>query len=253
VAYVRQAILDAQYESRLDKAFRAGTPAPRPSNDPFRRALLPLVNGEIPAWFVASTERQINRVADITKEMGLKAPVIVGAQEGWRVIPALKASGATAVVSLDWPAPNSVTGSVFRTGVGGGEGAGGRGGNAPTTPPTGGGRAGAGAGPATAENAEVRGNAAALIKAGVPVVLASFGGESGAVFRDRIRSTIEAGMSADDALRATTMAPAALLGITAAVGTIDVGKLANLVVVTGNDLFASGTPIRHVFVEGRLY
>ena len=60
-------------------------------------------------------------------------------------------------------------------------------------------------------------------------------------------------MSADDALRATTVAPAALLGITAAVGTIEVGKLANLVVVSGNDLFASGTPIKHVFVEGRLY
>ena len=48
-------------------------------------------------------------------------------------------------------------------------------------------------------------------------------------------------MSADDALRAATVAPAALLGITAAVGTIEVGKLANLVVVTGNDLFASGS------------
>ena len=49
------------------------------------------------------------------------------------------------------------------------------------------------------------------------------------------------------------MTPATLLGISAAVGTIEVGKLANLVVVTGNDLFASGTPIKHVFVEGRLY
>ena len=36
-------------------------------------------------------------------------------------------------------------------------------------------------------------------------------------------------------------------------GTIEVGKLANLVVVSGNDLFASCTPIKHVFVEGRLF
>ena len=55
------------------------------------------------------------------------------------------------------------------------------------------------------------------------------------------------------ALRAATVTPATLLGITAAVGTIEVGKLANLVVVTGNDLFAAGNPIKHVFVEGRLY
>ena len=241
VAYVRQSILDAQYEARLDKAFRAGTPGARPSNDPFTRALVPLATGEIPAWFVASTERQITRVAAIVKEMGLKTPVVVGAQEGFRVIPALKASGATAVVSLDWPQASSVTGYAFRTDTGsaggGTGGGGGRGRGAANSP----------------ADMEIRANAAALARAGVPVVLASFGGESGATFRDGIRATIEAGMSADDALRASTVAPAALLGITAAVGTIDVGKLANLVVVNGNDLFASGTPIRHVFVEGRLY
>ena len=60
-------------------------------------------------------------------------------------------------------------------------------------------------------------------------------------------------LSADDALKAATVTPAAVLGVTAAVGTIEVGKLANFVVVTGNDLFAAGTPIKHVFVEGRLY
>jgi imidazolonepropionase-like amidohydrolase len=229
VAFIRQAYLDAQYELRLDKAMKAGVPGARPSNDPFRRALMPAAANEMPSWFVASTEREMTRVAAIAKEMGLKSPVVVGAQEGWRAVPTLKQSGATAVVSLNWPAPDSVTGNAFtQVGL-----------TAATMKP--------------ATQADVRGNAAALAKAGIPVALASFGGESGATFRDRIRSTIEAGMSADDALRAATVAPAALLGITSAVGTIEVGKLANLVVVTGNDLFASGNPIKHVFVEGRLY
>ena len=66
-------------------------------------------------------------------------------------------------------------------------------------------------------------------------------------------ATIAAGLSADDALRATTVTPAALLGISAVVGTIEVGKLANLVVVSGNDLFAANTPLKHVFVDGRIY
>jgi imidazolonepropionase-like amidohydrolase len=139
--------------------------------------------------------------------------------------------GATAIVSLNWPNPNTVTGATFKNPIGGGTATG----NDP------------------AELAEVRGNAAALIKAGIPVALSSYGGETGATFRDRIRSSIEAGLSPDDALRAVTVTPAAVLGITAAVGTIDVGKLANLVVVPGNDLFASAVAIRHVFVEGRLY
>ena len=136
-------------------------------------------------------------------------------------------------MSLLWPSPDSITGREFLA--------------------VGSGKTGIAPASTAADTNEVRANAGALAKAGVPVALASFGGLSGATFRDRIRSTIAAGMSADDALRAATVTPAALLGVTSAVGTIEVGKLANLVVVMGNDLFASGTPIKHVFVEGRLY
>jgi len=233
VAFIRQAFLDAQYEARVDRALKAGTPGARPSNDPFRRSLMPAAMNEMPSWFLASTERQITRVSEITSELGLKNPVIVGVQEGWRAMPMLKRTGATAVVSLLWPSADSITGREYLA-VGSG-----RSGIAPPAD-------------AAAIN-EVRANASALVKAGVPVVLASYGGESGATFRDRIRMTIEAGMNADDALRAATVTPAALLGITSMVGTIDVGKLANLVVVPGNNLFAAATPIKHVFVEGRLY
>lgn len=233
VAYIRQSYLDAQYQSRLDKAFKAGTPGPRPSADPFERALIPAATNEMSSWFVASTERQIVRVSEIAKELGLKGPVVVGAQEGWRVASNLKAIGATAVVSLQWPSADSITGRPYLA-VGSGKT-----GTAP---------------PATAEETkEVRANAAALVKAGVPVALASFGGESGTTFRDRIRTTIESGMSPDDALRAATVTAAAVLGISAAVGTLEVGKLANFVIVTGNDLFAATNPIKHVFIEGRIY
>jgi imidazolonepropionase-like amidohydrolase len=163
----------------------------------------------------------------------LKNPVVVGSQEGWRAIPALKRMGATAVVSVNWPSPDSVTGRVFQAiGIG-------KSGTAPAL--------------TAADTNEVRGNAAALIKAGVPVALSSFGGASGANYRERIRLAIAAGLTPDDALRAATVTPAALLGVTSAVGTIEVGKLANVVVVSGNDLFAAGSPIKHVFVEGRIY
>jgi imidazolonepropionase-like amidohydrolase len=233
VAFIRQAYLDAQYEARVDKAFKAGIPGARPTNDPFARALVPAATNAIPSWFVANNERQIFRVADIATEMELKNPVVVGTQEGWRAIPALKRMGATAVVSLMYPDPAQVTGRIFLAYGLGKSG----------TPPA----------VTASDTNEVRGNAAALLKAGVPVALASYGGTSGADFRDRIRQAIAAGLSPDEALRAVTVTPAALLGVTAAVGTIEVGKLANVVVVNGNDLFAAGTPIKHVFVEGRLY
>jgi imidazolonepropionase-like amidohydrolase len=233
IAYIRQAFLDAQYEARVDKAFKAGVPGGRPANDPFRRALMPAATNEMSSWFVASTERQITRVGEIAKEMGLKSPVVVGTQEGWRVIATLKSAGATAVVSLQWPSADAITGREFLA-VGNGK--------TGTAPPA-----------TAADVAEVHANAAALSKAGIPVALASYGGESGDTFRDRIRATIEAGMSADDALKAATVTPAAVLGISAVVGTIEVGKLANFVVVSGNDLFAATNPIKHVFIEGRLY
>jgi imidazolonepropionase-like amidohydrolase len=232
VAFIRQSYLDAQYEARLDKAMKAGTPGARPTNDPFARALMPAATNEMPSWFVASGEREITRVAEIAKEMGLKSPVVVGAREGYRSVPTLKAMAATAVVSLEWPPADSVTGHAFLLhGIGRSE-------TAQVNDPA-----------ATA----VKANAATLVRAGVPVALASFGGQSGATFRDRVRASIEAGLSPDEALRATTITPAAVLGISGSVGTIEVGKLANLVVVSGNDLFAAGTPIKHVFVEGRLY
>lgn len=233
IAYVRQAFLDAQYEARLDKAMKAGTPGARPSNDPMRRAMMAAATNEMSSWFVSSTERQISRVVEISKEMGLKTPVIVGVQEGWRMIPAIKSANLTAVVSLQWPSADSITGREFLA-VGSGK--------TGTAPPA-----------TAAEITEVRANAAAMAKAGIPVALASYGGESGNTFRDRIRQTIEAGMSPDDALKAATVTPAALLGVTSAVGTIEVGKLANFVVVTGNNLFAATNPIKHVFIEGRLY
>jgi imidazolonepropionase-like amidohydrolase len=233
VAFIRQAYLDAQYEARVEKAFKAGVPGARPTNDPFARALVPAATNAIPSWFVASNERAIVRAADIATELELKNPVVVGTQEGWRAIPALKRMGATAVVSVIYPDPAQTTGRIFNAiGLG----------KSGTAPPL-----------TAADTNEVRGNAAALVKAGVPVALASLGGPSGTNFRDNIRLAIAAGLSADDALKAATVTPAALLGITAAVGTIDVGKLANVVVVNGNDLFAAGTPIKHVFVEGRLY
>jgi imidazolonepropionase-like amidohydrolase len=234
VAYVRQAIIDGQYEAMLDKAAKAGNPNALPSYDPMPRALMSAAAGDIPFWFVASQERPIGRVGDIAKELKLKSPVVVGAQEGWKSATMLKEIGATAVVSLS---------------AGGGRG-GGRGGGG------GGGRGGAGAaapGGAAVPMVDPRTNASTLAKAGIPVAFASYGGTSGAAFRESIRSAIDGGMTADDALRAATIVPATLLGISNVVGTIDTGKLANLVVVTGNDLFATGAVVRHVFVQGRLY
>jgi len=56
-------------------------------------------------------------------------------------------------------------------------------------------------------------------------------------------------LSKDEALRALTINAAEILGASDQLGTIEVGKIANLVVASG-DLLAKETKVRHVFIDG---
>jgi imidazolonepropionase-like amidohydrolase len=235
IAYVRQSFYDVQYDLRARQAFERAPSGPRPDYDPEHRALQPAVTGELPVWFVASTERELGRVPTLAREIEVRNYVIVGAQEGWRALPALKAVAQPVIVSLEWPSAGEITGRAFELNV---------------APVTGENTARAEADSAALRSA--RGNAAALARAGIPFALSSHGMRSAAALRDRLRATVEAGLSPDDALRALTVTPARVLGLEQAMGTIDAGKLANLVVTQG-DLFAGDGRIRHVFVEGVRY
>jgi imidazolonepropionase-like amidohydrolase len=62
---------------------------------------------------------------------------------------------------------------------------------------------------------------------------------------------IRGGLDRDVALKALTASPAKLLGIESKVGTLEVGKVANLIVLDG-DPFATTTGICQVIVEGKL-
>lgn len=91
----------------------------------------------------------------------------------------------------------------------------------------------------------------ALAAADVPFAFATFEVKPGDVHRNLVRM-VEAGLAPDDALAALTTAPANLLGLDREFGTVEAGKLANLVVTDG-PLFTDSTRIRHVLVEGVRY
>ena len=55
-------------------------------------------------------------------------------------------------------------------------------------------------------------------------------------FRERVRSAIDAGLSADEALRALTLTPAKVLGVDRIAGSIEPGKLADIVILDANPL-----------------
>ena len=68
-------------------------------------------------------------------------------------------------------------------------------------------------------------------------------------FSANLLRAIENGLSRDDALRALTIWPAEILGVADRLGTIEVGKIANLTVTRG-DLFDRNLRIAHVFIDG---
>ena len=59
------------------------------------------------------------------------------------------------------------------------------------------------------------------------------------------------GLSKDDALRSVTMFPAEILGIADKVGSLDVGKIANVVVADG-DILEARTNIKYLFIGGKM-
>ncbi|MCZ7687112.1 MAG: amidohydrolase family protein [Sandaracinaceae bacterium] len=93
-------------------------------------------------------------------------------------------------------------------------------------------------------------NAALLHRAGVRLVLTSGGPHDLRNLRQEAGNAVAAGLPADAALRALTAEPARVFGMGDRYGTIAPGRVANLVVWTG-DPFELTTWARHVLIRGR--
>jgi imidazolonepropionase-like amidohydrolase len=226
----------------------------RPLHDPVATALLPALEGRQRVFFVAESALEGQRALRLADEIGFQA-VLAGIPEVSIMREALRQRGATVLAPLalpdavepdttvaDTPARDLAAhlgGEIFvserRT------------------------RSHLDVDDETRHLQERRGisvalferNALTLQEAGIPFAFASLG-ESPGDFRANLRRMIAAGLTADDALAALTTAPAQLLGLQRTLGTVEPGRMANLVVTNG-DYFAEDTRIRYVFVDGRRY
>jgi imidazolonepropionase-like amidohydrolase len=93
-------------------------------------------------------------------------------------------------------------------------------------------------------------NAARLSRAGVTVALASFDTQNSRLLRQEAGNAIANGMDRAAALEAVTLAPARLWGVADRVGSIEVGKDADLVVWANADPFELTAGAEHVFIKG---
>src|SRR5205807_1205110 len=92
----------------------------------------------------------------------------------------------------------------------------------------------------------------ALAKAGVKFAFYSGGITSPKDTLKGAKKSIDAGLAPDAAIRALTLSAEAIFGVADRVGSVENGKIANLVVTDG-DLFEEKTKIKMVFVDGRRF
>jgi imidazolonepropionase-like amidohydrolase len=227
ITYQRQALYDAERQAMLLDRYRTNPRGmTRPEMNPRVDALVPVVKGELPAFIEAGNENEIRRAIRLTKEFNLKS-TIVGATEGWLALDAL--AGRPVVVSVNFPQPAQVTGWSYRLSQ----------------------RRAPNDSAASAQQVEklIEANAAALNRAGIRFALASGGSRD---FLANVRKTVAAGLPANVALEAVTIRAAELAGAGEVLGSIEPGKIANLVVTNG-DILTDSARVSAVFVDGIRY
>jgi imidazolonepropionase-like amidohydrolase len=93
-------------------------------------------------------------------------------------------------------------------------------------------------------------NAGLLARAGVTVVLMETDTHNSRDLRQQAGNAVAYGMTWDQALRAVTLSPAEVFGVADRYGSLEPGKVANVVVWSG-DPFEFSTSVEHVFIRGR--
>jgi len=93
-------------------------------------------------------------------------------------------------------------------------------------------------------------NAAVLAKAGVKLSLLEADTHNSRRIRQQAGNAVSFGMTWDQALRAVTLTPAETFGVADRYGSLDAGKVANVVVWSG-DPFEIATGVEHVFIRGK--
>jgi imidazolonepropionase-like amidohydrolase len=92
---------------------------------------------------------------------------------------------------------------------------------------------------------------AELAAAGVKFAIASFDNSFARRLGQNAANAVAHGLSYDEALRAVTINPAQIFGLGNQIGTLEQGKLANLIVTNGDPLELT-TEVKYLFIKGQL-
>lgn len=208
---LKKVFRDAETYLRAKEAYAKDNKLPYPASDPRLEALAPYIRRELPVIFTAERERDIRAVAKFAGEMKLKA-ILRGGQEAWRAADELKKNDIPVIYT-----------NIYRL-------------------------------PVRDDDPydylfEAPSKMAA---AGVKFCIST--GDTGPEVRDLPYNAGLAGafgLSYDDAIRSVTLYPAEILGLADRMGSLDAGKIANVVVADGS-ILEPRTNVRYMFIGGRM-
>jgi imidazolonepropionase-like amidohydrolase len=224
VALARQSMYDAQWYRQAWAAYRSSRTLPRPERNDALETLQHYPESDSLIVIDAANELYFLRADRFAREFGLNI-LVRGSGNEYRRLDAIKNTGRGVLVPVNFPNPPNVS---------------------------------------TAETAVsvsleellhwdlAPENPARLEAAGVRFALTSAGLKDRGTFLAKVRRAVARGLSPAGALRSVTTTPAELLQVDDVLGTIEPGKLANLVVTDG-DLFDPKTKVVETWVRGRRY
>ena len=200
----------------------------RPEKDPVLEAFFPVIGREMPVIFEASGELEIRRALTLQRENGFDL-ILSGVKEGRNLTPLIKDTNTKVLLSLDLPDDKAAK-KEFKD-----------------------------------PSAEIKARqdrvkqayedalklAGEFERDGVTFAFSTQGVKPEEVIKN-IRSMIKNGLSEEAALSALTLNAANILGLGQTLGSIEQGKIANLVITT-DSLFKEGTEISKVFADGYLF
>src|SRR6266436_41006 len=223
LAYVHQVWLDTDWSSKAQAAYEKNPRGiERPRYDRTEAALADALEDHALVLIPANNSVQLRRALELVDRWQVKG-VLYGGQMAYEVAPEIAAKKLSVLVNLKWPEGEkdadpedkpSLRTLQFRD-------------RSPSSP-------------------------GALAKAGVKFAFYSGGITTPKDIVKAAKKSIDAGLTPEAALRALTLSPAEIFGVADRLGSIENGKIANLVVADG-DLFEEKTKIKLVFVDGRKY
>lgn len=178
---------------------------------PELQAMLPVVRGKAPLMIEVNAQRDIQAALKWVKEKKVKKVVLMGVSEGWREAENIAKANIPVLAGPVIAIPNREYDRYDA----------------------------------------IYANPGLMKKAGVKVAIRSQEAGNGN-YRNlpyHAGFAVAYGMSKEDALRAVTIVPAEIFGVSDKLGSIEVGKTANLFVCNG-DIFETRTQVSHVFIEG---